>query len=450
MSTQSGSATQFNDGQVLLPVDVADLKIKAVATSAASSNPARPLRSRFETLPVCETSCVHLVRRVTGMRRVRAHCVVPDRVETELAPHRRMRHRHEHTSSALLLHRPNEPLNDRDARRLAEGTVTGADAALLAPAPVTLTAEHAVLVAHDVLEFRALTPDGPTQELPDLSGCRLAGKDREADQPSRHLIDGHGNPPAERPTLRNGKRKPRHPESGSRRDRREIDVPRMPRVASDHATSAGRRQLGLGIWFAAFADHPADRRCAEGQAGTGEDLGHAFVTDHGEQSFELSHQVSDEVGVAIGRLDRLDKTGLTLFVDTAHPMEQSLQVDQEDMGSLFQVSSASRSELKDAHSLGGRIVRPAPGLRPLPAAILDAKLFAKEGAFGFGLLEPGAEPLPAGCSAASVNQGNAGQGDGVEDARLDVPRPLPGQTNRCTIGHVGSESTKEWADRNIR
>jgi len=80
-------------------------------------------------------------------------------------------------------------------------------------------------------------------------------------------------------------------------------------------------------------------------------------------------------------------------------------------------------------------VRPSPGSRPFPARILDVKLLPKKDDLGVGLLELGAEPTTTGGPAAGVRENNAGQGDRVQDAGLDVLRPLPGQADRWASRH---------------
>ena len=91
-----------------------------------------------------------------------------------------------------------------------------------------------------------------------------------------------------------------------------------------------------------------------------------------------------------------------------------------------QVESRVHLGRGDAHALGGGIVRPASGVQAFPASVLDRKLFSKEGDLGRRLLELSAESATAGGAATAVAQDDAGQRDGVQDARFDVPPPLPG------------------------
>ncbi len=190
--------------------------------------------------------------------------------------------------SARLLHRPDEPLGDRDARRLTDRAISRPDLSSLTPALETAAPELVARVGDHVDRSLAARMDRPIEETLDRVGIRNLGKDGKTDDRPRILIDGYGNPLAVRPALGKGKREPRHPEPGSGRNRRQIDMPGMPRIASDHAA-------------------PADRCRTQRQAGTSEKLSHAFVAHRREQSFQLPHQVPDEVGVAVDRLDRLDR-----------------------------------------------------------------------------------------------------------------------------------------------
>ena len=74
----------------------------------------------------------------------------------------------------------------------------------------------------------AVCASGSVEEALHLDRRGALPKDRESHADPGKLIDRHGNPPAERPTLRQRERKPRHPESGTSRHGREVDVPRVP------------------------------------------------------------------------------------------------------------------------------------------------------------------------------------------------------------------------------
>ena len=57
--------------------------------------------------------------------------------------------------------------------------------------------------------------------------------------------------------------------------------------------------------------------------------------------------------------------------------------------------------------------------------------------FGIRLLKVGLKPPTADCVAAGKGENDAGQRNGVENARFDVARPLPGQADRWASCHLG-------------
>ena len=52
------------------------------------------------------------------------------------------------------------------------------------------------------------------------------------------------------------------------------------------------------------------------------------------------------------------------------------------------------------------------------------EFFPQQRDFAIRLVEPGAEPTTPNCSATGIRKDDAGQRDGVKDARLDVFWPL--------------------------
>ena len=87
--------------------------------------------------------------------------------------------------------------------------------------------------------------------------------------------------------------------------------------------------------------------------------------------------------------------------------------------------------------LEGGVVRPTPGSCAIPADVLDGKLLAEQSDLGLGLFEAGLEATVARSSASRVRDDDAGQADGVKHRRLDVFRPLAGETDRRVAWHAG-------------
>src|SRR5207247_1689163 len=65
------------------------------------------------------------------------------------------------------------------------------------------------------------------QKIPDLVGAWLSDKNGEAQRPSGVMIEDNRQPPAKRPTLRQGERKPPGPEACRRGHGGEIHVPNV-------------------------------------------------------------------------------------------------------------------------------------------------------------------------------------------------------------------------------
>ena len=214
----------------------------------------------------------------------------------------------------------------------------------------------------------------------------------------------------------------------------------MPSVTGkpgDYATATSSARVGIGLWPAALSNHATDGRCAEAQPRPTEHLRHALVTHRWEQSLQLPHEISDKIGVTIHRLDGLNEISLSVLIEPTHPRLRRLRVEQEHPRSLLQIPPASRPEPEESHALSRCVMGSSPGPRALPATILDAQFFPKQGHLGLGLLELDGEPTMTGRTAAGIGEDDAGQRDGVQDAGLHMGRPLRGQTDWASSCHSG-------------
>jgi len=422
---------------MLAAFDVTHAERESVAATTAAKS-VWPLRSRLESPPLPCATRPDVPRCLSGKPHVRPSRVVPDHVQTKLTTHRSERRRNKKASRAFLFHRPDEPFDDRDARRFADPTVSRSDVPTLAPSLETTAPELRALVRDDIAGMLAVCASGSVEEALHLDRRGALLKDRESHADPGKLIDRHRNPPAERPALRQREGKPRHPESGAGRYGREIDVPCVPRIPGNNSSPP---PLGLGLILGrstALPDHPPYRGCAEVQPGSGEHLSHALVSDLREESFQLTDEIPNEVRITVDGLDGLNQVSLAMLVDATHPDLQGLQVNQKDPDGLLQRPTPGCTELQDSHALGWRVVRTSPGSRTLPAAILDAQFLAKQRDFRGGLLELCAESPPTGCLAPGVGQGYARQRDRVEHARLDVLRPWSTPALTCFDHCFGS------------
>jgi hypothetical protein len=290
----------------------------------------------------------------------------------------------------------------------------------------------------------AVCASGSVEETLHLDRRGALRKDRETHADPGKLIDRHGNPPAERPSLRHREGKPRHPESSTSWYGREVDVPRMPWILGNDSSSPS---LGLRFIFersTLFPDDAADSRRTKVEPDPSEYLCHALVAHRWEKSFQLTDKVPDKVRITVDRLDSLYQVPFPLLVQSAHPDLQCLEVKQKDSSGPLQRPSTGGPKLQDSHALRWRVVRPPTRMGSFPASILDRQLLAKEGYLAGRLLELCAVPPPTGCPAPGVRQGYARQRDGVEYARLDVLRPLFWESDRSMTGH--GKLRLRWGD----
>jgi hypothetical protein len=365
-------------------------------------------------------------------------------IKSQFAAHRFQRQRDKNETRALALRRPDEPFDDRDARRFADPTVSRPDVPTLAPPLETTAPELLALVRDDIAGMLAVCASGSVEEALHLDRRGALRKDCEPHADSGKLIDRHGDPPAERPALRHRKRKPWHPESGAGRHGGEVDVPRVPWIPGDNSSSP---PLGLRFIvgrFTVFPDDAADSRRTKVEPQPSEYLCHALGAHRREKFFQLPNEVPDKVRVAVDRLDGCYQVPFPLFVQSSHPDLQRLQVHEEDPSRCLQGPPAGRTELEDSHPLRRSVVGAASRARPLPAPILDRQFLAQKGYLAGRLLELCAEPPLTGRPAPGVRQGYARQRDGVEHTRLYVLRPLFWESDRSMTGH--GKLRLRWGD----
>src|SRR5262249_8847223 len=203
---------------------------------------------------------IHFVGCRSGKGRVRPRRVIPTTVELQFPAQRAAQQRHHrHDSRALLLERAQEPFHHGDTALLAHPPETLAHALNAAPALEGSAVELLTLVRPQVAGSSTDTSHHPAEKAPDLLRSRLLGKNRNPVDPTREMIQDHGQPPAKGPALRQGEWAPRGPKAGRCGYGGEVDMPQMVRVLGGHPTSARHRLQGMGR-RRPFAPH-APRRC---------------------------------------------------------------------------------------------------------------------------------------------------------------------------------------------
>ena len=110
--------------------------------------------------------------------------------------------RNEDASEALVLQRPNEPFDERDAAVVANGAEARLDRAAFAPTLERLASELPVLVGDDVLGFGFGVAESSNQEVADLRAGWLLAEDADAHDSPGEVVHNDGQPPPERPSRR--------------------------------------------------------------------------------------------------------------------------------------------------------------------------------------------------------------------------------------------------------
>ena len=170
-----------------------------------------------------------------------------------------------------MLQAANEPLDDRDAPMLADGSVPQPNLSLPAPATKGVAREHRLLIADQVTRH---CPDGAhrsAQERAQRSRIGLLCEHLETLHAAGEVIHDDGDPPTEGPLLRESAGNPRYPEAEPRRNRRQVDVPDVVRsVGANRRSQEGGDPLRRR---GPVAEHPADGRWGKVKPGPAEHLG---------------------------------------------------------------------------------------------------------------------------------------------------------------------------------
>jgi hypothetical protein len=95
-----------------------------------------------------------------------------------------------------------QSLDDRDTAILAHGSESLADTPSSAPSSESFVAELHALVGDQVTGVRSRLMNQSSQETPDSHRRGLLFEDCEPHNAPRVVINGHGDPSAERPALR--------------------------------------------------------------------------------------------------------------------------------------------------------------------------------------------------------------------------------------------------------
>jgi hypothetical protein len=135
---------------------------------------------------------------------VRPVLVVPSDVFADLALELTEPKREEQQPDALILQRPDEPLDDGEAAVLPDGPESLADPLAATPRLELLRRELRPVVRDQVIRPTASATADALEETRDVTGCGLLSEYRDPHHLPGEVIDDDRDPSAEGPALRKG------------------------------------------------------------------------------------------------------------------------------------------------------------------------------------------------------------------------------------------------------
>ena len=251
-------ASERHDGEMFPAAAVLDAQLDHCTWSPSherrrrrARGTSRPARPGLEARPsACrERAVVDLVGSPGAESRVRSLRVVPSDVVVELASECSPGQRHDgQQARALVLQRSDVPFDDGQAPVFADSAESLLDAVTTAPGVELLCRELRAVVGDQVCWP---APDSSTrspEEVRNLPGGWLFLEVRGPDGSPGEVIDGDGDPPAERPAQWQRERQPRDPEATTRGDHREVDVKDVVGSLRSHGSRLRRSaQSGFGL-----------------------------------------------------------------------------------------------------------------------------------------------------------------------------------------------------------
>jgi hypothetical protein len=134
--------------------------------------------------------------------------VIPNKEATKLTAEILSAKRNLDSASAVVFHCEDESLHDGDTSVRADGAEPRLDSFAATPSFVPLAPELLAFVADDVFGRLFHPANGTSEERSNGGRLRYLRKNGEAHETSRIVVDGHRDPPAERPLLRTRERNP--------------------------------------------------------------------------------------------------------------------------------------------------------------------------------------------------------------------------------------------------
>ena len=207
----SSGCSQFDDGEMFAAGSEADVKIESSSASTVNvglrsrtRRPSRPTSSRLEPRRTTtgRLSEVDFIGSSAVQPRVWPIPVVPGDEERQLLAKRVSAARDEYPSRALVLHRENEPFDHGDTAVLPHRTESLTDAFATTPLSESNRDELLAVIGDQVLRVGSGLPNHTTEKHGDGRGRRTLVEHGDPHDATREVIHRHGDPPAERPSLR--------------------------------------------------------------------------------------------------------------------------------------------------------------------------------------------------------------------------------------------------------
>jgi hypothetical protein len=219
---------------------------------------------------------------------------------------------------ALRFDRANVALDDRQAPILPQRTKTMLNPSAAAPPSESLLSELSTLVGDEVSRRLSCFPESIAEKSPNRGGGRQRTVNRETHHPTGEVVDGHRQPPAEGPDLRQGEGQPGGPESQRRGNGREIHMPGVIRLPGGDDAEVCLSDLPR-VGPTRAPKHPTNRRRLKVQTCAGEDLGDFHLSEGGAEGFRTVHKVADEPGNSIDRFGQLNERVGSFLIEPGHP-----------------------------------------------------------------------------------------------------------------------------------
>ncbi len=252
----------------------------------------------------------------------------------------------------------------------------------------------------------------------------------------REVIDDDGDPPTERPALRDGERPPGNPEAADSWDGGQVDVPNVVRALCGERL-LHRWTIRSGRRFRRRFQLATHRGRAEMKAGTCQDACDASGSHLRAEHLQPLYEVADELRKPVHGLWHLDERIRSFVIESLAPGGDRQRRDEEVSRGLCLRPGPRGTQLQNRESLARRIVRPALGWEALLAGVLDATLLKKKIDLPLQVVDFRLGPdLSVGMVRSAgqcVGECDCRHRGAVNDGRADVSGPMSGQGKPVTL-----------------